>query len=245
MLRNTGLIALAVFALAAYFLMGRAPDQQQESSTQTAPQERTSQPPVDSARKSAKTANAEFDFYVLSLSWSPSFCASNEGSNNRQQCGIDKNHGFVVHGLWPQNDQGYPEFCASQEPDRVPQELGRRMFDIMPSMGLIGHQWRKHGSCSGLNQKAYFELTRRAYDKIKVPAELDAPKTQLELSPNAIERKFIEMNPGLSNQSIAVTCDSKLIEEVRICLNTDLSFRSCPEVDRKSCRARSTIIPAI
>lgn len=243
--RNTGLIALAVFALAAYFLLNSTPEQQQETSGRTAPEERTSQRSTESNRKSSNSANAEFDFYVLSLSWSPSFCASSQGRGDRQQCGTDRRRGFVVHGLWPQQNQGYPEFCKSQEPERVSEQLGRTMFDIMPSMGLIGHQWRKHGSCSGLSQKAYFELTRRAFEKINVPAELAAPKTQLTLSPNDIERKFIDNNRGLSNQSIAVSCDNTRFDELRICLNKDLSFRSCPEVDRKSCRARSTIIPAI
>lgn len=114
-------------------------------------------------------AGTGFDFYVLSLSRSPAFCASSEGSGNRQQCGSNRRYGFVVHGLWPQNETGYPEFCTSSEPDRVPDAIGRTMFDIMPSMGLIGHQWRKHGACSGLSQKDYFSATRTAFEAVKLP----------------------------------------------------------------------------
>jgi ribonuclease T2 len=51
----------------------------------------------------------QFDFYVLALSWSPGFC-ENSGSRSRQ-CDSGRGLGFVTHGLWPQNEQGYPSFC--------------------------------------------------------------------------------------------------------------------------------------
>ena len=185
-----------------------------------------------------------FDFYVLSLSWSPAFCKSDAGKNSRQQCGSDRSFGFIVHGLWPQNESGYPEFCGSDKNERVPENLGRSMFDIMPSMGLIGHQWRKHGSCSGLSQKDYFNATRAAYDHIKLPADISSGNANKRLSADAIETAFTSANPGMSKQGIAISCDGSRLEEVRICLNKDLSFRDCAQVDRQGCRANVTeIIP--
>jgi ribonuclease T2 len=57
----------------------------------------------------------EFDYYVLVLSWSPSFCADSaernpEGAARNPQCG-PRPFSFVVHGLWPQYEKGYPQFC--------------------------------------------------------------------------------------------------------------------------------------
>lgn len=235
-----GFIALGALSLAAagWVFLG----QPQLASGPAAP--RTAPPSVPSAQDTAKTSETGFDFYVLSLSWSPAFCASDAGRNSRQQCGADRKFGFVVHGLWPQNDQGYPEFCGADKNERVPDNLGRSMFDIMPSMGLIGHQWRKHGSCSGLTQKQYFDKTRDAYDRIKIPADLSTGDQSKRLSADAIEAAFVDANPGMTKNGIAISCEGPRLEEVRICLSKTLSFRDCPEVDRQGCRSNAAeIIP--
>lgn len=191
----------------------------------------------------ADDGSARFDFYVLSLSWSPTFCALPQGKNSKEQCGTDKTFGFIVHGLWPQNEKGYPEFCASMEPRRVPEALGRDYLDIMPSMGLIGHEWRKHGSCSGLSQKDYFDKTRAAFGKIRLPTDIATATTAQTLSAEQIEQSFIRDNPGLRAESIAVGCERNRLEEVRICLTKELSFRPCADVDRKGCSLNRITVP--
>ena len=73
--------------------------------------------------------SGKFDFYVLALSWSPTYCLNEgRGRNDRTQCGGDKAHGFIVHGLWPQFDNGYPEYCPTRLSDRVPDTLGRSLL---------------------------------------------------------------------------------------------------------------------
>jgi ribonuclease T2 len=186
-----------------------------------------------------------FDFYVLSLSWSPSFCSSQQDGKNSQQCGADKHYRFIVHGLWPQNEKGYPQFCQTSEPKRVPTELGRPMFDIMPSMGLIGNEWRKHGTCTGLSQQDYLALVRKAYEKVTVPADFTQGNAALTLSPNEIEDKFIGANAGLRRSAMSTSCKGRQFSEVRICLSKDLQFRDCVEVDADACEAdRVTLPPA-
>lgn len=184
-----------------------------------------------------------FDFYVLSLSWSPTFCATNKGGRNDQQCGIDKRYRFIVHGLWPQYEKGYPDFCRTSEPERVPRALGEAVFDIMPSMGLVGHQWRKHGSCSGLDQKTYFDKVRQAYEHIEIPADLARGDRPLSLSADEIEQKFLAANPGMSRRGIAASCEGRQLEEIRICLTKDLKFRDCAEVDRRGCTISQITLP--
>ncbi len=206
-------------------------------------------PKTEVSRKAPETRTQKmplgkgFDFYVLSLSWSPTWCAGNDAAGKTQQCRRGENNGFIVHGLWPQNDRGYPEFCSSREPDRVPENLGRTVLDIIPSMGLVGHQWRKHGSCSGLGQKDYFAVTRAAFERIRIPAEPQRGGTRL--APDAVEQAFIAANPGLDRKGVAVTCEDGRLAEVRICMTPDLSFRPCPEVDRAACRAKSIEQPPI
>lgn len=202
--------------------------------------------PVAEQKTAAKPlpTGTGFDFYVLSLSWSPSWCLDNDTAGRSQQCDPNNRHGFIVHGLWPQNERGYPEFCRTQEPDRVPEALGESLFDIMPSMGLIGHQWRKHGSCSGLSQRDYFTVLRAARDRVKIPPSLREATPQ-RTSPGEIEAAFTTANPQLKPQAMAVTCDSGRVEEVRICFDTALSFRPCPEIDRSGCRAKTLQLPAM
>lgn len=185
----------------------------------------------------------DFDHYVLSLSWSPSYCASSEGSGNSIQC--SRPYAFLVHGLWPQYHRGYPEFCSTRQPDRVPDRLVRQYLDIIPSPGLIGHQWRKHGSCSGLDQRDYLQLAREAWNKVRVPDEFRLPRAPLAVSPRQVEQKFIAANKGLRSDAIAVTCDRRNLREVRICLSKDLSFVPCDDVDRKSCRLDRVVMPPV
>jgi ribonuclease T2 len=186
-----------------------------------------------------------FDYYVLSLSWSPTWCAGNDTSGRTEQCAADASHGFIVHGLWPQNETGFPEYCRTSESDRVPERLGQSLFDIMPSMGLIGHEWRKHGSCSGLTQKDYFAVVRAAWDKLNIPPALKSVDRPRQAATGDIETAFISANPGLAKNAIAVTCEARFLEEVRICYNKDLSFRPCPATDARSCRSKSVTLPPI
>ncbi|MGX1110336.1 MULTISPECIES: ribonuclease T2 [Bradyrhizobium] len=201
-----------------------------------------------SAQDRRQNAPGEFDFYVLSLSWSPSFCeaASERGNNGRgtqAQCG-GRPYSFVVHGLWPQYERGFPEYCQRPSP-RLARSIMSSMLDLMPAPGLIYNEWDKHGTCSGLGERAYFEAIRKARATVKIPEEflqLSEPKT---VAPDELEAAFIKVNPGLSNSAISVTCDSKRLSEVRICLSKDLQFRSCEEIDRRACRRDQVLMPPV
>jgi ribonuclease T2 len=105
----------------------------------------------------------EFDFYVLALSWSPSFCeaAAERGSGGLSQVQCSSPYSFVVHGLWPQYERGFPEYCQRPSP-RLDRNIMTSMLDLMPAPGLIFNEWDKHGTCSGLGARAYFESVRKA-----------------------------------------------------------------------------------
>jgi len=187
----------------------------------------------------------EFDFYVLSLSWSPSFCeeAAERGGRSQIQCG-GRPYAFVVHGLWPQYENGFPEYCQRPSP-RLNRNIVSSMLDLMPAPGLIFNEWDKHGTCSGLGERGYFETIRKARATVKIPAEfleLSEPKT---IAPGDLEEAFIKVNPGLSPSAISVTCDSRRLSEVRICLSKDLQFRACEEIDRRACRRDQVLMPPV
>jgi len=182
----------------------------------------------------------EFDYYLLSLSWSPEFCSNH---SDPEQCQGTRKYTFVVHGLWPQYEKGWPQFCQPSSP--VPADLAGSMLDLMPNRQLIQHEWDKHGTCSGLGPRAYFETIRKARSAVKIPIEyleLSAPKM---VAPTDLEEAFIKINPGLSSSAISVTCDSTRLSEVRICLSKDLQFRACEEVERRACRRDQVAMPPV
>ncbi len=185
-----------------------------------------------------------FDFYVLSLSWSPSYCEAEGADANRQQCEGGRPHAFVVHGLWPQFERGYPEDCPTGEP-AVSNETMRDLYDIMPSAGLIRHEWRKHGTCSGLSQQDYFSVLRAAREKVVIPQEFRRLTAYRTLDPDDAESSFLKANPSLQQAGAAVVCDKRYLQEIRLCMTRDLAFRSCPEVDRRACRLPEVVMPPV
>jgi len=200
-----------------------------------------------SAQDRRQNAPGEFDFYVLALSWSPSFCeaAAERGNNGRsQQIQCGRPYSFVVHGLWPQYERGFPEYCQRPAP-RLDRNIVSSMLDVMPAPGLIFNQWDKHGTCAGLGPRAYFENIRKARAAVKIPEqflEVLEPKT---IAPGQIEEAFIKVNPGLSSSAISVTCSSRRLSEVRICMSKDMQFRACEETDRRACRRDEVVMPPV
>lgn len=185
-----------------------------------------------------------FDHYVLALSWSPGYCRSQGDRANRQQCRAAEPFGFVVHGLWPQFTDGWPEFCESDQPLSVNRSVSDSMEDIMPSRGLIAHQRKKHGTCSGLEQSDYFNVTRAAFDRIVIPDEFQDRDTISTIDPMSVETAFRQSNPAIAADAIAVTCDRRFLRDVRICMTNSLDgYVSCPQVDRRDCQLDSVVVP--
>ncbi len=188
----------------------------------------------------------QFDFYVLSLSWSPSFCAANAERPFRRpdpQCG-PRPYSFVVHGMWPQYDRGFPEFCQVPAP-RLGRNIVGSMLDLMPSPRLVYHEWDRHGTCSGLSQSAYFDTIRKARAVVKIPQQYLELRSPLTVTPDEVEDAFVAANPGLTREGISVTCGGRRLDEVHICLSRTLQFRDCPEVERRSCRRDRLLMPPV
>jgi ribonuclease T2 len=190
----------------------------------------------------AASNSSRFDFYVLSLSWSPSYCAAAGEKANRYQCGKRPAYGFIVHGLWPQYEHGYPKDCRSDAPRRVPKDRMNALSDLMPGYGLIIHEWRTHGMCTGLSQEAYFATLRKAYESVEIPAGFQRDDRG-RVKPSDIEKAFIAANPGMPADGISTDCDRKYLREVRICMTKDMRFRPCRELERASCHASSVQMP--
>lgn len=190
----------------------------------------------------------QFDYYALTLSWSPTYCASEAGQGDRQQCGADRPYAFVVHGLWPQYEQGWPQDCVLRE-KWVPDDLIAAMLDIMPSKRLIIHEWKKHGACSGLRMRAYFELTRNLFGQIRIPARYLRPQEAVVTTPAQLISDFVKSNRDLTSDMLSVQCGNSRgaarLSELRICFDKDGRLQSCGVNERRQCRAEKLVLPPV
>ena len=188
-----------------------------------------------SSRQSSQGTPGVFDYYLLALSWSPEFCYSHR---DKPEC-QSGHHGFVLHGLWPQYADGYPENCSTAPGLSNPSE----MADIMPDAGLVAHEWRTHGTCSGLDAESYFKLLRRAFTSVRVPERFAAPQENFSISPQEVKEEFVQANPGLTADEMTVSCGNNYLTAVSLCLTKDLKPTSCQKV--RDCRANVIRVPRI
>ena len=187
-------------------------------------------------------ASDDFTHYVLALSWNASWCKIEGDARKADQCDPRHAYGFTLHGLWPQGERGWPEYCRTTERDPS-RSMSAKMADIMGSGGLDWHQWKKHGRCAKLSAREYFDLSREAYELIDRPAVLRKLDKQVKISPAVIEKAFLEANPKLKANQLAVTCRDGFVQEVRVCLSKALVPRACSAKTERGCRAKTVLLP--
>lgn len=191
-----------------------------------------------------------FDYYSLVLSWSPTHCAD-ASDRDADQCGRSdgKRYAFILHGLWPQYEKGWPESCRTARRPFVPEPVIGGMLDVMPSRGLVIHEYRKHGVCSGLDAQGYFQAARRLFKSIRIPEAYSNPFERVTSTPRDLQNAFARANPQLRPDSIAVVCEGKngLLKEVRICVDKSGKARACGDNEnpRRLCNADSIYAPPV
>ena len=186
----------------------------------------------------------DFDYYVMSLSWSAAWCALEGDARHDPQCDAGRGLTFTLHGLWPQYEQGWPDYCRTVERDPTRAETAA-MADIMGGAGLAFYEWKKHGRCSGLSATAYFDTVRHAFASVTIPPVFSQMSKTLNVPAEVIEGAFLESNPSLKRDQITITCKDGLIQEVRICLTPDLSPRRCGDDTIRDCTLQDAVLEAI
>ena len=182
----------------------------------------------------------QFDYYVLSMSWAPTYCLTH--TDDSEECS-GKGYGFVLHGLWPQYDTGgYPENCSTQF--TLTADAASKGRTIYPSARLMQHEWREHGTCSGLDAQQYFNSADRATAAIRIPTTMEAPHADQSLTAERITSLFQSANPQLPEGAIAVACNRAELSEIRVCLTRDLKLRSCGRGVHSNCPRVPLNIPA-
>lgn len=182
----------------------------------------------------------DFDYYVMALSWSANWCALEGDARNSPQCDARENHGWILHGLWPQFHRGFPSYCqtAQRAPSRA---MTAEMADIMGTGGLAWHQWKKHGTCTNLSAPDYYALSRAAYATVTRPEIFRKLDRTVKLPAAVVEEAFLKDNPALSPDSLTITCRQGYIQEARICLSKDLIPVPCGRDVIKDCTLKDAV----
>lgn len=193
-----------------------------------------------------------FDYYALVLSWSPTYCDEEGDERRSPQCTPrrDRPYAFVLHGLWPQYESGFPNNCTTRERPFVPKPVIDAMLDIMPARGLVIHQYRKHGTCSGLAPSRYFGAAKKLFEFVKIPERFQAPRDAQFVTPNEVVKEFVAANAGLTPDMIAVSCQrgrGNQLREVRVCFTPKGQLRPCGDNERQNrlCRAARMYVPPV
>ena len=190
----------------------------------------------------------KFAYYVLALSWSPTYCETDGRGRKDAQCAGNRPYAFVLHGLWPQYAKGWPERCDTGKKPWVPREVIDSMLDIMPARGLVIHQYKKHGTCSGLSPKDYFALSRTLFEQVRIPGRYLTPRQYETVSPRQIESEFLKANPDLAPEMIAIACgNQRRLREIRVCFSRARKPVSCGtnEAQPKLCKLDKVVMPPV
>jgi ribonuclease T2 len=166
--------------------------------------------------------------YTLALSWSPEFCKPRKASSaDATQCsGANGSFGLVVHGLWPESGQSWPQWCV---PERALTRADiRGAMCMMPSERLVARSWAKHGSCMVSNPAAYLKVTRILWDNLRIP-DYDRISREEPLTAGRIRAAFADANPGWPESAIGVELNARgWLEEIRLCYSKRFRPAACP-----------------
>lgn len=244
-----GLIALIAVALVlAYVEKHQGGGTPSPSAPSSAP--RTT-PAASGGSGGDEAESGDFDYYALVLAWSPTHCETPEGADDDAQCAPrdGRRYGFILHGLWPQYERGYPESCPTRGRPWVPDAVIAEMRDIMPEKGLIIHEYRKHGTCSGLSPTDFYGAARRMFESIRIPDRFRSPTEAQFLSPRDVVQEFVTANPALKPAMLAVGCGGpgSRLREVRICFTKAGAPRACGanEDQGQLCRSGRMHVPPV
>jgi len=197
-----------------------------------------------SAARADSHRTGVFDYYVLSLSWSPTWCALEGDARRSPQCDASADFGWVLHGLWPQYHRGWPEHCQSAErpPSRA---MTAEMADIMGTSGLAWYQWKKHGTCSGLSAPHYYALARKAFERVNRPEVFRKLNDPVRLPASVVEEAFLKANPGWEPDMLTITCRQDRIQEARLCLSKTLEPVPCGQDVVRDCTLKRALFDPI
>ena len=190
----------------------------------------------------SKGKAGKFDYYALVLGWSPHHCRGKDVTGvDDFQCKANR-FAFVVDGFWPVRNSGkLPQYCAGPSVPALPADLIAENLCTIPNASTIQCDWKKQGTCSGLDDEAYFATARKLYAGLHFPPDFQQPfpNDRVMQTTDFIDA-MVAANPGLKAENIALICEgggiSKNIEKIGVCYDPKLRPYPCGRVP-DACRS--------
>lgn len=169
--------------------------------------------------------NIPADYYMLALSWSPSFCEDQRRKNGgavpkhlQLQCNQAATFGWVIHGLWPQSAKArsasdHPRFCQG-DLAKLPEALIKKYLPESPGANLLQGQWEKHGACAFPDAETYFATQKTLFRSLNLPGS--------ELSRKELFQWMKKFNPQLRNVRLSASKN-----ELYICYDKQWNAIDC------------------
>ncbi|KAF0719948.1 Aste57867_669 [Aphanomyces stellatus] len=178
-----------------------------------------------------------FDFYMLSQSWEPAFCAT----GNFPGCATPSpfmRTNLIIHGLWPDNNDGtYPSFCSNttlsqDDINSVGVSTLQQYWPDVKTGGttFVSNEWLKHGTCSGLNGAAYLQAAVNTEKRIGTSSVISKSVGK------SVDAALIQAS---YDKLVGLQCKDGELNEVRSCW--DLSFNQINCIDVGTCKGSVTI----
>lgn len=191
--------------------------------------------------KGGQQGSASFNYYLLSLSWAPNYCASHP-TDSSSECQAGNHTAFVLHGLWPSSndDPMKPLNCKPARP--VAGGIVQHMLEYFPDKGLIQHEWAKHGTCSGLSSAQYFDKVEQAFKAVQVPDRYKNLDHSQQISVKDLENDFAQANSAPA-KAFRLSCHAGQLVALEACLDKDLHYQACPASARECPRSQVKLAP--
>ncbi len=182
---------------------------------------------VPQVEQDGPTRQMDVTGYTLALSWSPEFCRFREDSarHTRQCSGEAGRFGLIVHGLWPEGRNSWPQYCPVKR--ELSAEDIRANLCISPSAEMLVHEWQKHGSCMGVRPETYFAVTRILWNSLRIP-DLDRLSRRDGLTAGDLREALAEANRYWEPEMIGIDLNQRgWLEEMRLCYAADFKPTRC------------------
>lgn len=161
----------------------------------------------------------DFNYFILALAWEPDYCATSSNPDP-QSCTPGMKLGFILHGLWPMYDEGWPSYCSTET---MSNEMIADFPGLFPTDFLYGHEWEKHGTCTGLDPQGYFLLSQEFKDSIAIPDAFLSPEEPFRMDEDSLIEAFVQVNPSFDENSFSVFCSGsgQYLSELYVCISRD------------------------
>ena len=164
--------------------------------------------------------------YILHIELSPAVCKIDPLQKRTRQC--LEGYSLTVLGLFPEGVE--INNCETSSSATLSPVQRRVVMRLIPDEAAQARLWRSVGGCVSMNASQYFRKLVTYAEQLKVPPEVTS-LTTIKVSRSKLENRFYQMNSGLNQSSLKLTCAGSgraaVLTDVKICYRTNGQYQAC------------------